>query len=374
MTAEDLLSPALLRLVRALWPLLGGPATHGPALDEVVVRLALYRHQVGPLLFGAVHQGSVTVFPALREELCASYQSSVLRHANQGARLERIEEIFAARKIAWLSLKGSQQAAQLYPDRAWRTSSDIDLLVAPRAFASAVEALAANGYIASNPPMPKRAWLRGLVLRAVRDVSLIADDDHVCAVDLHSRLFLAVGRRAALQLIPRPAHAPALDAALACYLIMHGAQGFWVRLKWLVDLVPLFAKLSDAEKAAIPTLARRVGAEHSVLASLCLLRMLFPFVALGPLQAWLSRSENHPAVQRRLQRYVMMISTTRDWRHSPLDNAWMTMAAWLSLFERPLTRIRMIPAALFSSVMRRLAGALLPDARALTRCDVPPPR
>jgi len=374
MTAEDLFSPELLRLVRALWPLFDGPATQDIALDDAVVRLALHRHQVGPLLFGAVRQGHVTVSPTQREELCAAYENSILRHVDQAARLERIEKIFAAGKITWLSFKGSKQATQLYADRAWRTSSDIDLLVPSREFSRAIEALAANGYIASNPPMPKHALLRWLILRAVRDVSLIADDDHVCAIDLHSRLFLAVGRRVALQLTPGLAHAPALDAALACYLIMHGAQGFWVRLKWLVDLVPLLAKLNDAEKAAIPALARRLGAEHSVLASLSLLEMLFPFIALGPLRPWLSSAQNHPAVQRRLQRYAMMISTTRDWGHSPLDNAWMTMAAWLSLFERPLTRIRMIPAALFSSVMRRFAGGLLPAARALTRCEVPPPR
>lgn len=372
-TRDDLISPELSRLTQILWPMFDGTPVENVALDDAIAELALHRHQIGPLLFGAVRRGYAVVSPAMFRALRADYEDNARRHADHAARLDQIAGVFAARDVAWLSLKGGPQADKLYADRVWRKSSDIDLLVAPDAFAIAVDALAAVGYIASNPPMPKPSWLRRLILRAVRDVSLIASDDHACAVDLHCRLFLTGGRITALHLVSDLAHAPVLNAALACYLIVHGAQGFWVRLKWLVDLVPLFAKLNDAEKSAIPSLACRLGAEHSVLASLCLLQMLFPFVELGPLRPWVSGAAERLPVRRRLKRYAEMIGTKRDWRRSPLDNVWMTMAAWLSLFERPATRVRLIPSALLSSAVRRLAGALLPEARALTRCDVRPP-
>jgi hypothetical protein len=101
--------------------------------------------------------------------------------------------------------------------------------------------------------------------------------------------------------------------------------------------------------------------------------MLFPFASLGPLVPWIEMQEGREAVRRRLARYARMIGMEDDWKHSPLDNARITMGAYLSLFEAPSTRAYLVPVALLSSAVRRTAGAIWPAARALTRDDNPPP-
>ena len=373
--AECLLPPTLITLAGLLGSVLGGPAAPFDGVDGVLVRLAIHRHQVGPLLHAALRRCGPAVAEDLMRDLAASHCRSARRHASDFARLQRIGTMFAARGIVWMALKGTLQAGQLYGDPTLRPSSDIDLLVAPGDFAAAVTALAVDGYKPSNPPAPA-GLLRALILAAVRDVSLIAEDDHSCAVDLHRRLFLAAGARPQrLRLTPGqgPLPTPRLDADLACYLIMHGAQSYWVRLKWLADLVPLFARLDDVEKDAISVRARQAGAGHSVAASLLLLRQLFPFTQLGPLVPWLEAHQHRPAVNKRLERYAQMIGMDRDWKRSPLDNARITMEAYFSLFESPWTRAGMVPVALLSSAVRRAAGAVWRADRALTRGDTPPP-
>jgi hypothetical protein len=373
---EDVMLPASLKhLAKLLAPAVRGPVGLRGSVEPELVKLAIYRHQVGPLLHAALQGSGMAISDELLVELSECRLRSANRHAEDLARLQRIGAILAAHRLSWMVLKGTPQAARLYGDPALRPSSDIDLLVEPRDFVRAVSALAERGYIPSNPPAPAGP-IRTLVLAAVRDVSLIAEDDHKSAVDLHRRLFLAVGRRPNglhLSRDPGPLPTPRVNADLACYLIMHGAQSYWVRLKWLLDLVPLLAILEEQEKHALISRARQIGVENSVIASLALLRLLFPFAKFGPLAPWLEAHQRRPAVRERLERYVRMIGMERDWKHSPLDNARVTMQAYWALFEAPLTRARMIPVALLSSAIRRTAGAIWRAERALTRDDTPPP-
>jgi hypothetical protein len=373
---KDVMLPHRLRHLAALLaPVFGGPVSALGHVDADLIRLAIHRHQVGPMLQAVLQREREVVAEPLMRELVDCRARNADRQVSDLARLHAIADIFAERGISWLSLKGTPQAARLYGDPSLRPSSDIDILVSPRDFVRAVTALAENGYIPSNPPVPT-GRLRALVLAAVRDVSLIAGDDHRCAVELHRRLFLAVGARTRrLRLTPDTGALPTprLDADLACYLVLHGAQSYWVRLKWLADLVPLLAILDDRDKETVIVRARQVGAESSVAASLLLLRMLFPFASLGPLVPWIEMQEGREAVRRRLARYARMIGMEDDWKHSPLDNARITMGAYLSLFEAPSTRAYLVPVALLSSAVRRTAGAIWPAARALTRDDNPPP-
>ncbi len=139
------------------------------------------------------------------------------------ARLGVIAEKFAAAGIDWMVLKGAPLAAMLYADPAARRSSDIDILVAPAQFSRAAQVLQDLGYIASNPPLARTPLLRRLTLAAVRDLALIADDDRRCAIELHQRLFFAVGGRprafrfaAAPGPVPSPLPGPGLRSISSC--------------------------------------------------------------------------------------------------------------------------------------------------------------
>jgi Uncharacterised nucleotidyltransferase len=365
----------LVRLARLLGEPLGGPSASETPIDEPLVTLALRRHQVGPLLCAAASGGKHPIAPHLLQMLEQSYRASADRRRSALARLQQIATEFDSRGVEWMALKGTTQAAQLYPDPAWRESSDIDILVAPQQFHRALDALVSLGFIASNPPVPAAHLLKAFILAAVRDVTLIAGDDHSCAIELHRRLFFAGGRRARslrLRSAPGMLPTPAIGSELAFYLLAHGALSYWVRLKWLADLVPLFGKLTVVEVLAVRDRARQAGAEDSVAASLLLLRLLFPFVVLEPLQPWLEAMQRDLAVQRRFRRYAEMVSLERDWKISPLDNAIMALESSWMLFEAPSTRLQMLLSAPWSSVIRRLAGTLSKSARALTLSDAPP--
>ena len=369
------LPDALVRLAGLLGEALGGPPAPVTAMDASLVALALRRHQVGSLLHAVVFHGRRPIVSDLLEELAQRYRVNAMQVAEATARLQRIAAAFETQGITWMAFKGVAQAAQLYADPAWRESADIDILVPPREFARALETLSGLGYIASNPPMPPIRALRKPMLSAVRDVSMVARDNLSCSLELHRRLFFAGGLRAeSLRLAAGsgPVPSPVVGSDLALYLIAHGALSFWVRLKWLVDLVPLFARLKDAERAVLPERARRAGVENSVAASLLLLRALFPFVTLDPLTPWLDRKQDEPAAQICLQRYMQMLSLDSDWRHSPLDNAVMAWRSCWLLFEAPSTRARMLVSAPISSMTRRIAGTLNKADRALSWSDTSP--
>lgn len=364
----ELCAEPLIRLAGLLGEALGGPKTRPGLIDEDILGLAV-RHQVGPLLYAVAIGGCHASAPDVLESLRKSYDDSAQRRAAALSMLERVSGQFAARGIDWMAVKGTTQAAQLYADSAWRNSADIDLLIAPDQFSRALEALVALGFVASYPPVPARGVLRAAILRAVRDVTLVDREDPRDTIELHQRLFFASGPHAnflKLSRQPGPIPIPAIGPDLAFYLIAHGALSYWVRLKWLVDLVPLLERLSDPERLAILERAQRAKTESAVAASLLLLRHLFPFAALGPLDAWLEQRQSAVPVQRRLRRYGELLGQADDQRGSPLNDAWMMLEASGMLFEAPSTRARILASAPISSFLRRTAGLLYPADRALT--------
>jgi hypothetical protein len=361
-------SSFLLQLAALLGEVLGGPATANTVLSRELCALAS-RHQVAPLLQAAAssgrHPAPKEVFEALRE----SYRASVARRQATLPILERIADRFQKHDIAWTVFKGTTQAAQFYPDPAWRDSADIDLLVPPADFGRALDVLVEMGFVASYPPVPRRGVFRRMILAAVRDVMLVVPANTADSIELHKRLFFAGGRHAdalALPVAEGRMPTPVMGPDLAFYLIAHGALSYWVRLKWLVDLVPLLSRLGNDELAAIRARARDARSENAVAASLLLLRMLFPFVVLGPLEGWLDEMRSDPAVERRLRRYAKALGSDDGEKRSPLNDAWAMLEAAILLFEAPSTRLHILIAAPFSSAMRRLAGCIYYRERSLT--------
>ncbi len=85
-----------------------------------------------------------------------------------------IEVLSAAGVDAWL-IKGVPVAQIDYPDPAWRSTGDVDVLVARPQLHAAVEALGAAGFRRTEPP-PRRGWegrfARAVMLRSQHDVEV----------------------------------------------------------------------------------------------------------------------------------------------------------------------------------------------------------
>jgi hypothetical protein len=190
---------------------------------------------------------------------------------------------------------------------------------------------------------------------------MISQNDSRCAIELHSRLFMARDRRASdlrLDVLDSEVPAPAIGPSLAFYIVAHGALSLWVRLKWLADLVPLFDKLSGDEKLEARAQARRSGADNSFAASLLLLRAIFRSASLAPLDSWLDEKQRQPAVRRRLLRYATAIGLEREDGHSPFDNALISLQSNWLLFEAVSSRLSLLVRAPGSSLARRFSDFL----------------
>ncbi|HXL71825.1 MAG TPA: nucleotidyltransferase family protein [Rhizomicrobium sp.] len=364
--AEALFAPDLIHLTALLGEGLGGPVVPDVPVTHRICALAS-RHQVAPLLYAVAASGRHPVAGDDLEALHQCYRASAARRHAALEVLERVADQFSAWRISWMAVKGTTQAALLYPDPVWRDSADIDLLVPQAEFSRALNALAAMDFVASYPPVPPHGLFRAMILAAVRDVMLVARADVRDSIELHRRLFF-VGNMdfASLPVMPGRTPSPAPGPELAFYLIAHGALSYWVRLKWLMDLVPLLAKQNTKDLLAVHERARRAGAENSLAASLLLLRALFPHAALDPLRDWLDEKMRQGPVLRRLHRYAELLGREDDQKHSPLNDAMVMLEATMLLFEAPSTRLRLLATAPFSSIMRRTACRLYRAERALT--------
>lgn len=162
-------------------------------------------------------------------------------HRVVGADLALLRRLLDGAGIPWAVVKGPAVAHGLYPVPATRTFGDIDLLVAPTDFASAVEALEHDGHRLSE-----RNWS---FLRRVRAGEVLVQLRSGTAVDLHWHLLFGADERERFSidtaaLLGRSVTfrhddlvLPTLDAVdTLLHLCLHDAKEGGDRLAWMVDV------------------------------------------------------------------------------------------------------------------------------------------
>ena len=362
--ADDLILAQDLVLLSALiGSAVGQSSVPHVSIDGDLVSLAIKRHHVGPLLFVAAKSGEPTISSGLLDILENSYQANARGQVMVALLLQLIAKLFGNAGIAWMVLKGLPQAQRLYRDPAWRHSSDVDLLVSPRDYAYAIDILEKNGFNLTSRGLPQNRFIRRSFLPFIRDVTLTAPFKVPCHIELHQKPLFISGRlaesfRASSSAGDDSIPAPAVDADLAFYLISHGALCFWARLKWLVDLVPLFAKLDDTAKTQLVERSLAAHTPASLAASLLLLQMLFPAVSFGPVQPWLDRNRRDKKVQNRLGRYIRTLNRRHLAKSSPVNSRIATFHAnWLYYEDWP-ARAKLLALGPVSSAVRFAMTAL----------------
>jgi Uncharacterised nucleotidyltransferase len=117
-------------------------------------------HGVAPLLYAHPHK--LGVVDHLPPRVRAVLQSAYYRNAARNTRLFRVvAEVWQAchrQGIAVIVLKGAALAETVYPHRAVRPMSDIDLLVRAEALEAMDESLTASGYRFVDHGRPKTYW------------------------------------------------------------------------------------------------------------------------------------------------------------------------------------------------------------------------
>ena len=128
---------------------------------------------------------------ALVETLSAHYRKNLLIELRRVADLKRLDATLTAANLPYLVLKGPVLAASVYPDRAARTMTDLDLLIAGEEMPRAMETLEAIGY---RVPLE----FAGTEVEAGDAPPLVHDEPGGLVLELHSMLDSLPEERAAL--------------------------------------------------------------------------------------------------------------------------------------------------------------------------------
>ena len=169
-----------------------GDVQFGRELD-VDAFLAVTPEKLYPFLHVRLspHAERLRMPAVLVETLSAHYRKNLLLELRRVADLRRLDGTLTAARIPYLVLKGPVLAASVYPDRAARTMTDLDLLIAEEEMGRAMEALETIGY-----RVP--AEFAGTEMEAGDAPPLVHDEPGGLVLELHSMLDSLPEERAAL--------------------------------------------------------------------------------------------------------------------------------------------------------------------------------
>ncbi len=216
----------------------------------------------------------------LKNELHAHQQISL----KQLALLFRILERFRAERVDFVILKGQPLSQLLYGDASRRMVSDIDLLVAPSQFETAIRALLAINLqpLDSNSDLPKDLRCSKLY----RNDRYFFDAAARTRVELHYRLMhqtylklpqtieLILGQKEIIQIQQKAI--PILPMELNfIYLSAHGRKHAWERLDWLYDFTRFHLKFLNGQLDSVIEIAKKFDQVKEVEFALKLAKHFF---------------------------------------------------------------------------------------------------
>ena len=249
-------SPALQGVCAAVAMGCGIPEPRVPSGDvdwDEFVRL-VDRHQVGTLVDRGGWLGRAGAPAEARAEVRRRAKAATLRWLRLAALQRDALRALCRAGVDVVVLKGATIGLDAHGDPGARSPGDVDVLVAPESVAAAVRALREAGldwYGWSPPVDPDRPEVgpdavgRVPHLPMLRDVTLEQDG---LQIEVHWRLFLnprlmPVDR--AWLARPRGLTFQAMDipalplAAQWTYVLVHGSNHLWSRMKWLADVPAL---------------------------------------------------------------------------------------------------------------------------------------
>ena len=213
---------------------------------------------------------------ATRAELSTGARDTFMQAARIRRLTTKVIDALARRSITPVALKGSVLASRLFPENPnVRTSSDVDVLVAPDALDDAAAAM------------------EGIGLRRFHDTASadqLEDHHHLSfmnqseLVEVHFRLTNTFGRGlfddAAVLARTMPLRFEGRDVLVLCpedeflYLATHAANHAFMRASWLVDLQQYLLRFPSLDFAVMAVRAADAGFTTAVTVTLGLLERL----------------------------------------------------------------------------------------------------
>jgi Uncharacterised nucleotidyltransferase len=201
----------------------------------------------------------------IKQALLERRRAQVFSTLRMTAELFRLLELFAAKDIPALVVKGPVLAMQAYGDPTMRSYGDLDLLVRQRDIRRATESLQAWGLQAAVP-------LRAIDAGKIPGQYLFSKPDAKLIVELHNDFTLRYfprrlplekffARRILVRLDTHEAPALAVEDELV-YICVHGTKHLWERLSWIADVAALVSRQSGIDWQGATETAKEVGAER----------------------------------------------------------------------------------------------------------------
>lgn len=203
--------------------------------------------------------------PETRPTLVERQRAQSFQTLRLTAELFRLLELFAAKNIPAVAVKGPVLAMRAYGDPAMRSYGDLDFLVRQRDIRRATEAMLAYGYHAAVP-------LSAIDAGKIPGQYLFSKPDSNLLVELHNDFTLRYfprrlpiedffARQIRVQLDAREVPALSVEDELVLICI-HGAKHFWERLSWIADVAGLVSRQTCIEWNRAWESAKAVRAEH----------------------------------------------------------------------------------------------------------------
>lgn len=225
----------------------------------------------------------VAVDPAIRAELEQLAQADARRELFFLAEVLRLQKQFDAVDVPVRVLKGVAVAKAIIGRFGLRYNHDIDLLVPRDAFDQACQVLELAGYVRVIPgpevsPRQVRSW------RRLHKDMTFRHAEHGALIELHWRLLdnPALLTRADPMDNPQVLHIAGAASIKTLsreltfvYMVLHGAEHAWSRLKWLIDLGALLAAEDEAGVARLHAEAVALGTGRSAEVAIILSAEIF---------------------------------------------------------------------------------------------------
>jgi Uncharacterised nucleotidyltransferase len=201
------------------------------------------RHRVAPLLRQrVVGDPGIRVDPAARQVLEHAWATAVAEHLQVGADLPTVARALDDAEVAWLVMKGPVLSFLAHAGAPLRPYGDLDVLVAPRDFGRALDALGDHGarLLDVNWALQRQARRSEATLVLPGGTSLDLHwhpvNDGPTRAAFPFDVDAALARRRHLQLNPALA-VPAFDPVDNLLTVaLHAALSGGDRLRWVLDL------------------------------------------------------------------------------------------------------------------------------------------
>jgi hypothetical protein len=252
-------------------------------ITETLATFAVRRHRVGPLLHLAC-QGcaDIAADETALSILKSSYRKNLLESLRQQAVEKKLSDLLISHSVPFSFLKGRGLAEQLHDDPTARRSNDVDILVPPDCSRRVIGLLKQHGYIYKSYTLRRKKMFelmrQDMDMKLFKDLTFI-DPTFLVPIELHTRLFTFEPKTLTTDFNDSVKFSanPSLSNSFYClYLILHGANSLWPRLKWVIDLSILTRRMPLQSRLEMMDIAKSYNCEMAVAASLLMTEEIFP--------------------------------------------------------------------------------------------------